>query len=203
MSGIPPALHQQIRTILLECGPFDDNSQIRDLFADARISPWRFSLPSRDNVIARVEAFIAFMAGKHRADDGQNALVLLLLVLSERLDEGSDCPHRLTAVANDLAAALGGTRPATTTTTPRRVSTDPFTNYETGLRQLEAATKNDPDTQQELSPFAQRLRENINRSRRYGDTSDRRAERAEIMDSLNLIARAVTQKSFDQWCNVA
>ncbi len=201
MSGIPPDLHQQIRAVLLDCGPFDDNSQIRDLFADARISPWRFSLPSRDNIIARVEAFIAFLAGKHRADDGQNALVLLIRVLSERLDENSDCQPRLTAVANDLAATLGGTRPATATTAPRRASTDPFTNYETGLRQLEAAIKNDPDAQQELSPFAQRLRENINRSRRYGDTGDRRAERAEIMDNLNLIAHAVTQKSFDQWCN--
>ena len=201
MSGIPSNLHQQIRAVLLDCGPFDDNNQIRDLFADARISPWRFSLPNRDNIIARVEAYIAFLAGKNRADDGQNALVLLLRVLSERLDEGGDCPGRLTAVANDLAAVLGGTRPTATLTTPRRITTDPFINYENGLRQLEVAAKNDPDGQREVRVFAQRLRENINRSRRYGDTSDRRAERAEIIDNLNIVARAITQKSFDDWCN--
>jgi len=201
MSGIPPDLHQQIRTILLDCGPFDDNSQIRDLFTDARISPWRFSLPSRDNIIARVEAFIAFLAGKHRADDGQNALVLLLRVLSERLDEGTDCPHRLTAVADNLAATLEGTRQTTTTPTPRHASTDSFTNYENGLRRLEDAIENDPNAQQEINPFGQRLRENINRSRRYGDTTDRRADRAEIIDNLNTIARAITKKSFDEWCH--
>jgi hypothetical protein len=200
MAGIPSDLHQQIRTVLLDCGPFDDNSQIRDLFTDSRISPWRFSLPSRDNIIARVEAYIAFLIGKHRADNGQNALVLLLCVLSNRLDSGDECGRRLLAVADDLAAALGGERIPTVASTPRRVSTDPFTNYETGLSQLETAIKNDIDAQQELSPFAQRLRENINRSRRYGDTTDRRADRAEIIDNLNSIARAVTQKSFDEWC---
>ena len=201
MSGIPSDLHQQIRAVLLDCGPFDDNNQIRALFADARISPWRFSLPNRENIITRVEANIAFLAGKYRADDGQNALVLLLRVLSERLDEGDGCASRLTAVANDLAAALGGTRATAPLTTPRRIATDPFITYENGLRLLEVAIKNDPDGQQEVSVFAQRLRENINHSRRYGDTSDRRAERAEIIDNINLVARTITHKSFDDWCN--
>lgn len=203
MSGIPPQLHQQIRTVLLECGPFDDNNQIRDLFTDGRISPWRFSLPSRDNVIARVEAYIAFLAGKRRADDGQNALVLLLHVLSERLEEGDNCSPRLTAVAHDLAAALGANKPTIPTTASRPASTDPFTNYENGLRQLEAALQNNAAAQNEISVFAQRLRENISRSRRYGDTTDRRADRAEIIDNLNSIARATTQQSFDDWCRSA
>ena len=207
MSGIPPDLHQQIRTVLLDCGPFDDNSQIRDLFTDARISPWRFSLPGRDNVIARVEAFIAFLAGKHRADDGQNALVLLLCVLSERLDAGSDCPHRLTAVANDLAAALGGTRPATPKAQPSRPASvprvrynDTYTRYEIGLERFEKELGvQHPDyltfaTQQTM------LQEQIDFARRMGDTEDRAMRRTETIDRLNRLALATLGKSFSSLC---
>ena len=207
MSGIPPDLHQQIRTILLDCGPFDDNSQIRDLFTDARISPWRFSLPSRDNIIARVEAFIAFLAGKHRADDGQNALVLLLHVLSERLDENSDCQPRLTAVANDLAAILGGTRPATVKVTPSRPASaarvrynDTYTRYEIGLERFEEELGvQHPDyltfaTQQSM------LQEQIDIARRTSDTEDRAVRRAEIIARLNQLALATLGKSFNSLC---
>jgi hypothetical protein len=155
-------------------------------------------LPSRDNIIARVEAYIAFLVGKHRADNGQNALVLLLCVLSDRLESGDACGTRLTAVADDLANALGSTKTGVSSTT--HTSTDPLTNYENGLQALETAVQNDPETAQEIGPNAQRLRENISRTRRYGDTSDRRAERAEIIDNLNTLARTITNKTFDEWC---
>ena len=107
-------------------------------------------------------------------------------------------PYRIpvTAVATAPSLSLDSAKPATFRTI------DPFTNYENGLRQLETAVQNDREAQNEISVFAQRLRENINHSRRYGDTSDRRADRAEIIDSLNRLARHITHKSFEDWCQV-
>ena len=207
MSGIPPQLHQQIRTVLLECGPFDDNSQIRDLFTDGRISPWRFSLPSRDNVIARVEAYIAFLAGKRRADDGQNALVLLLRVLSERLDEGSDCPHRLTAVADELATALGGAKPVTTKTQPSSKAptarvryNDTYTRYENGLEQFEKELGTQHPEFVNFTIQQTMLQEQIDIARRTSDTNDRAVRRAEIIAQLNQLALTTLGKSFNSLC---
>ncbi|MCB8945577.1 MAG: hypothetical protein H6658_17650 [Ardenticatenaceae bacterium] len=88
-----------------------------------------------------------------------------------------------------------------TPSSPPTTSTDPFTHYENGLQQLETAVQHNPQAQQELSPYATRLRENINLSRRYGDTTDRRADRAEIIDNIDRFARAATQKSFNDWCH--
>jgi len=207
MSGIPPDLHQRIRTVLLDCGPFDDNSQIRDLFTDARINPWRFSLPSRDNVIARVEAFIAFLAGKHRADDGQNALVLLLRVLSERLDASSDCPHRLTAVANDLTATLGGARPVTTkaqspspASAPRVRYNDTYTRYEIGLERFEKELGVQHPEYLNFTIQQTMLQEEIDTARKTGSTGDRSVRRAEIIARLNQLALTTLGKSFNSLC---
>ena len=207
MAGITSELHQQIRTVLLDCGPFDDNSQIRDLFTDSRISPWRFSLPSRDNIIARVEAYIAFLASKHRADNGQNALVLLLRVLSDRLDEGSDCPHRLTAVANDLAAVLGEANPATTkvhlssqASTHRVRYNDTFTRYERGLEQFEKELGVQHPEYLNFTIQQTMLQEEIDSARKTGSTEDRTVRRAEIIARLNQLALTTLGKSFNSLC---
>ena len=48
--------------------------------------------------------------------------------------------------------------------------------------------------------FQQRLTENINRARRYGDTNLRQADRAEIIDQLNELAMATAGISFNELC---
>jgi hypothetical protein len=107
MAGIPSALYNLLKQALLDCGPFESDAALRAVFVDDRLKPWRNSLPQASNPAARVEAVMAFLVDKRRADTKENALVLLLRVLSERVDTADECHLRLVGLAADLAEALG------------------------------------------------------------------------------------------------
>jgi hypothetical protein len=221
MTSLSPELHRDIRQTLLDCGSFNDSSYLRDLFTDGRISPWRYSLPSRDNVIALVEAYIAFLVGKTRADTHKNALVLFLQVLSERHDPAVTCHQNLLNTAADLEAELRGekrpslqkssstpqqTTPQTTTPTtqPRRTGrqSDSRSYYERGLNKLIAAlSAADPEAHREALGYQDRLLRNLAAMKRYGETDIRRAEHNEVIDNLNDLALDMVGTSFNELCN--
>jgi len=121
-AGIPPTMYSQLREALLDCGPFGNDSQLRSVFAHAKLRPWRHNVPQAANPADRVDAVIAFLVEKQRADTKENALVLLLRVLSERLDPADECHQRLSRLVGELEGALGGGAPTTprpdTTTQP-------------------------------------------------------------------------------------
>jgi hypothetical protein len=106
-AGIPPTMYSQLREALLDCGPFGNDSQLRSVFAHAKLRPWRHSVPQAANAADRVDAVIAFLVEKQRADTKENALVLLLRVLSERLDPADECHPRLARSADELELVLG------------------------------------------------------------------------------------------------
>lgn len=118
MLGIPIAIYSRLREALLDCGPFEDDRQLKAVFAHPKLRPWRHSVPQASDPSARVDAAIAFLAEKRRADTGENALVLLLRVLSERIDPADECHPRLVRLAGELEHALGGSLPAGHTSPP-------------------------------------------------------------------------------------
>ncbi len=71
-----------------------------------------------------------------------------------------------------------------------------FREYESGLgRLLESLGRNHPRYTEALTLQA-RLLENLGSVRLYGDTETRRAERAQILDSLNRLALEEVGESF-------
>lgn len=112
MNGIPSALYNRLRQALLDCGPFGNDSQLSNVFAHPKLRPWRHSVPQASTPADRVDATIAFLAEKRRSDTKENALVLLLHVMRERLDPADDCHSRLTKLAGELGQVLGGALPA-------------------------------------------------------------------------------------------
>jgi hypothetical protein len=106
MTGIPSHLLIPLRQALADCEPLETNRSLRNLFADARLVPWRNSLPQADTLAERVDSLISYLHDKkHR--DGSNALVSLLHVVAETIpDDGR--PERL----RSLAAQLGQPAPA-------------------------------------------------------------------------------------------
>jgi hypothetical protein len=141
-------MHKRVRETLLDCGPFEKDSQLRAVFAHPKLRPWRHSLPQAGNPADRVDATIAFLVEKHRADTQENALVLLLRVLSERLDPGDECHHRLAALADELESvgefnpALGGSpvkQPSASTSTS---ATTPMEEVASLKRQLTKLKRN-------------------------------------------------------------
>ncbi|HOU15703.1 MAG TPA: hypothetical protein PKZ84_21575 [Anaerolineae bacterium] len=104
-AGIPPALYSRLRAALQTCGAFDSDAALRAIFVDARLSPWQSQIPEADSVFARIQRTIAFLFA-HTADASgypENALVLLLHVLSEQTEYGDANQRRLLELAEELA----------------------------------------------------------------------------------------------------
>ncbi len=100
-SGILTNLYSQLRTVLLDCGSFATDRELKVIFVDKRLSPWRNRLPQADNPSGRVESVIDFLHNQYN-DVEENVLVLLLRVLSERLDPGDACHQRLADLASEF-----------------------------------------------------------------------------------------------------
>ena len=75
---------------------------------------------------------------------------------------------------------------------------DAFSSYEVGLSGLLAKLNRDHPCYADALVYQQRLLENIAQARRYGDTEDRRAERAQIVDALNRLALEAVGVSFNE-----
>ncbi len=104
-AGISPVLYSHMRAALQICGAFDSDETLRAIFVDARLAPWQTQIPEANSVSARIERTIAFLFA-HTADASgrlENALVLLLHVLSERTETGDANQRRLLELAEELA----------------------------------------------------------------------------------------------------
>lgn len=108
MPGIPNNLHNLLRKVLLECGPFETDQQIRAVFTNSLLAPWRNRLPQANNPADRVDSIISFLVDKRRAETQTSALVLLLGVLRDRTDQDDECYPRLSSLAEAVDAAMKG-----------------------------------------------------------------------------------------------
>jgi len=70
----------------MDNGPFDSNEELRGVFADPRLSQWRHSVPEASNRASRVNFTIAKLLDDWNAD-GENALYLFLVVVSEQTEK--------------------------------------------------------------------------------------------------------------------
>lgn len=155
--GISPILYQQLRSTLTECAPFSSDAELKTVFVDRRIHPWRDWLPQANSVGGRVEATIDFLHTKYNSVQ-ENALVLLLHVLGERVETGDACHQKLVQLAADLnAGAKPGYPPAMAQPAPSsmvlpRKSYDHFTGRADELQSLLNALR-DPDRYQVIAVY--------------------------------------------------
>lgn len=97
----------RVRLILLNCGPFDSNAAMRNVFTTTpELKLWAHSVPGSGAPDSRVDALIAYLIDRFRADTKENGLVLFLRTLSERKDEGDMCKESLAQVADALSREL-------------------------------------------------------------------------------------------------
>ncbi|GAB4537203.1 MAG: hypothetical protein Kow0063_23630 [Anaerolineae bacterium] len=105
LPGISPSNYRRLRDNLLECGPFAGDRELRAIFVDARIRPWRDGLPTAGDRNSRVNAVIEYLYTQY-SEAHENALVLLLRVLSDQIDAG-DARHKdLADLADELEHVL-------------------------------------------------------------------------------------------------
>lgn len=82
----------------------------------------------------------------------------------------------------------------------RAAGVDRFTCYETGMNALLARLGQVPSGYSEALIYQQRLRENIDNTRRHGDTPELQAERSRLVEQLNRLTRQTLQLSFNTLC---
>jgi len=85
---------------------------------------------------------------------------------------------------------------------PSICQSDAYSRYETGLRQLRNRVEQDHPRYSEFLVYQQRLTDNIEKSRRYGDTQERKAEHSETIDHLNELTRSVLGIPFTDLCEL-
>lgn len=77
---------------------------------------------------------------------------------------------------------------------------DTYSAYEQGLAKLQEQLGKHHPALSDAWLYEQRLRENIRRTRRYGDTEELRAGRAEIIDQLSRLTNTALGTTFNALC---
>lgn len=106
MTGISPNTLNRLRAVLLSCSQFTSNGSLPAIFTDARISLWRgelLQMPSQDG---RIDSLIHVLHDKCNRN-GDNALVLLLNVLRDRIDSEDSRHSQLAEISDVLRAEVG------------------------------------------------------------------------------------------------
>ncbi|NNJ09864.1 SUMF1/EgtB/PvdO family nonheme iron enzyme [Chloroflexales bacterium ZM16-3] len=81
---------------------------------------------------------------------------------------------------------------------PRDEASDFLADYEFGLDKLESRIGGQHPRYQEYLVYEQRLRENIQKVRLWGDSADKASNRAEIINYLNSLSQDVIGESFNE-----
>ncbi|MBA3533129.1 MAG: HEAT repeat domain-containing protein [Ardenticatenales bacterium] len=103
--GIPHDLLERLRETRAKSDAFNIEGELRDLFVDHRIRPWRDSLPSYVAKTARINGVIKYLHEQENVG-GENALVLFLRALSAAGPAGTSLPQKFSALADELAEGL-------------------------------------------------------------------------------------------------
>ena len=106
MAGIPPELYQQLRQFLLECEQFESDRTLRSVVSTYQpLRPWRF-LPEANSISSWVNAVISYLYDKYRTDTKENALVLLLRLLKDLMEEEDQRHQQLVNLILELENAF-------------------------------------------------------------------------------------------------
>ncbi|WP_341731820.1 serine protease [Microcoleus sp. EPA2] len=106
MSGIPSEIYDRLYEALLDCDQFDDAGTLRKFFkGNAPLNPWRnyWQQGSPSNL---VQEAIGYLCDKHRDDTKENALVILVRLLANRIDSADSRHQILNKLAQELNSVL-------------------------------------------------------------------------------------------------
>ncbi len=110
--GLPSDLYNRLCNVLKKCAQFRSHEDLQSVFI-TNLAPWYESLPQTSNLDSRVRQTIALLHQQHN-DRGDNALVLLLRILSECVDSDNALHHELAALADAVEVYLETERPEAT-----------------------------------------------------------------------------------------
>lgn len=105
MPGISPELYWEMVDTLERCGQFGSDAQLRAVFSDPRIAPWRTSAPEAPDQHSRVVQTVAFLQDQHSVG-GESALVLFLRAVADGIDPQDSCHGEITQIVDKIGSQL-------------------------------------------------------------------------------------------------
>jgi internalin A len=103
--SISPATYSRLRHTLLDSGAFSSRNEFMSIFADTRMVPWRDTLPEATSSAERVTATINYLSTSYNSSR-ENALVLLLRILADRINPSDVMHQELTNLSTELENEL-------------------------------------------------------------------------------------------------
>ncbi len=104
MNGIPSELLPSLRKALRACPEFQDMPRLKSVFEDGRLKRWKEDLPEGNSLLWRVNLTISYLIEERTGKRGENALVILLNILSNRRPEDDGLHYTLADLASKLSA---------------------------------------------------------------------------------------------------
>jgi serine/threonine-protein kinase len=104
-SGIPSDLYARLFDALLTCGPVNTDRDLRAMFVDASLRPWRNMLFESDSPESRSRNTIDLLYEQQNSV-GENALVLFLRVLAKQKSASDSCYQKLLDLAVELESVV-------------------------------------------------------------------------------------------------
>jgi CheY-like chemotaxis protein len=95
----------KVHPVLLQCGPFKSDAQLKAVFVDSRIQPWQNQLPDANDESDRVSMTINYLYNK-KNKSGEDALLLFLAVLCDRVSPETECHQLLAELIDELKGGL-------------------------------------------------------------------------------------------------
>lgn len=98
-------IYRKCRSVLLNCDEFSENERVRAIFITNELKPFQAGLPEGSSRSERVDRIIDYLLPK-QLQDGQQALLLFLKVLSARYDPEIRLHHELVSLVESFETTL-------------------------------------------------------------------------------------------------
>jgi len=157
MLTIPTDIQQQLRTVLLNCEPFDSQTQLKAIFVDDLLTQWRDHLPEANNSASRVEMLVDFLS--RQSSDHGNGLLLFLQILARYYDPFDERHQQLQELTTSLQALIS---PATDDDLPTEPSKEALVRSLETVDYVILVVDDDVDWQERLKRFLQKKQNKYN-----------------------------------------
>lgn len=104
MKGFSSEILGTLRATLCDCPEFKDMRLIRSVFDNPQLQTWKADLPEGTSLTWRVNLTISYLMDKQSPSGDENALAVLLYVLSKHRPSKDKLRHRLVVLAEQVAA---------------------------------------------------------------------------------------------------